>query len=128
MLFVPIICLALGILLGFIVSRPTDITIAPYMAVACLAALDTAFGGFRSALEDKFRQDIFLTGFFANVFLAFFFAWLGERIGVNISLASALIFGSRIFNNLSLIRRYLLTSWHDHKERAQQAVPPNAAR
>jgi len=44
-------------------------------------------------------------------------AWLGDRIGIDLFLAVALVLGARIFTNLSLIRRYLLTKWQDAKER-----------
>ena len=88
-----------------------------YVAIACLAGLDTILGGIRSGLEGKFYNDVFITGFISNIIIAFFLAWLGDRIGVNLFLAAALVLGARIFTNLSLIRRFLLTKFQDARER-----------
>ncbi|MCB8933581.1 MAG: small basic family protein [Fimbriimonadaceae bacterium] len=92
---------------------------AQYIAVACLAGLDTVCGGIRSGLEGKFHNDVFITGFISNVLIAFFISWLGDQIGINLFLAAALVLGSRIYTNLSLIRRYALTKWQDSRERAR---------
>ena len=88
-----------------------------YLAIACLAGLDTILGGIRSGLEGKFYNDVFITGFISNIIIAFFLAWLGDRIGVNLFLAAALVLGARIFTNLSLIRRFALTKLQDARER-----------
>jgi small basic protein len=93
-----------------------------YLAVACLAGFDTICGGVRAGLEDKFRTDVFITGFVSNVLIAFFLAWLGDEIYINLFLVVALVFGTRIFTNLSLIRRYVLTKWQDaHARKRLQA-------
>jgi small basic protein len=88
-----------------------------YLAVASLAGLDTIFGGFRSGLEGKFNSLVFFTGFISNTLIAFFLAWLGDKIYLNLFLAVALVLGARIFTNLSLIRRFALTKWQDGLER-----------
>jgi small basic protein len=59
-------------------------------------------------MEGKFHRDVFLSGFFANTLLAAFLAWLGDGIGVDLYLAAVVVLGSRIFLNLSLIRRFYL--------------------
>jgi small basic protein len=91
-----------------------------YVAVLCLAGADTLLGGIRSGLEGKFRTDVFYTGFFGNIVIAFFFAWLGDKLGINLYLAAALVLGARIFTNLSLIRRWMLTKWQDAQERRKR--------
>ena len=106
-----------AIIAVFVVHPIHNPVLALYLAVGCLAGLDTVLGGVRSGLEGKFHTDVFLTGFVSNVVIAFFLAWLGDRIGVNLSLAVALVLGARIFTNLSLIRRFLLTKWQDARER-----------
>jgi small basic protein len=100
---------------------------AQYLAAACIAGLDTVCGGVRAGLEGKFHTDVFLTGFFFNVLIAFFFAWFGDRIGLDLVLVAAIVLGSRIFNNLSLIRRFLLTKAQDEKERRRQQRQSAAA-
>ena len=112
----------------FVVHPIHNAVVALYLAVGCLAGLDTVLGGVRSGLEGKFHTDVFLTGFVSNIVIAFFLAWLGDKIGVNLSLAVALVLGARIFTNLSLIRRFLLTKWQDAKEKKrlqQELVQPS---
>ena len=46
-------------------------------------------------------------------------AWLGDKIYINLFLAVALVLGARIFTNLSLIRRFLLSKAQDARERKQ---------
>ena len=117
MIFLPLIALALGILAGVLLNVGVDAKLGVYFGIACLAGLDTVCGGVRSGLEGKFRNDVFVTGFVSNVLIAFFLAWLGDRIGINLYVAVAFVLGARLFTNLSLIRRYALTKWQDALER-----------
>jgi small basic protein len=133
-ILIPVIALlvgaALAILLG---ATPLQGKEGLYIAVACLAGFDTVCGGVRSGMEGKFHTDVFITGFISNVVIAFFLAWLGDQIGVDLFLAVALVLGARIFTNLSLIRRFVLTKWQDTRERrrlqqlAQTAVTSDIA-
>ena len=135
MIYVPIVALVIGAVLGFLIRVPVTGIAGVYMGVAVVAGLDSVFGGIRSAIEGKFRNDVFTTGFIANIVIAFFLAWFGDRIGVNVYFAAILVMGTRIFTNLSLIRRQMLTKWHDVQERkkldaeikAQQAEGESAA-
>lgn len=120
MILIPILCLIVGILLGTLITQPLQPELGTYVAVAVLAGIDTICGGIRSSLEQKFHGDIFVSGFLSNIVIAFFLAWLGDRIGINLFFVCALIFGSRIFTNLSLIRRFVLTRWQDARMRKQQ--------
>lgn len=116
-LLLPIAALILGALLGMRLVGPVTGESGQYLAVACLAGLDTICGGIRSGLEGKFHSDVFVTGFISNILIASFLAWLGDILYLNLFLAVALVLGSRIFTNLSLIRRFLLTKWQDARER-----------
>ncbi len=136
MIFLPIIAGVIGAFLALVLKvNPLNGIAGQYLAVACIAGLDTVFGGVRSGLEGKFNAMVFTTGFFSNTLIAFFLAWLGDKIFVNLFLAVTLVLGARIFTNLSLIRRFILTRWQDSVERrrlqslAQAAVTaaePNA--
>jgi small basic protein len=121
-IFIPILCLALGVIVGLLLNAPVEGVAGLYLAVACLASLDTIFGGVRSSLENKFHADVFVTGFVSNVLIAFGLSWLGDRIGVNVFLVCAFIFGTRIFNNLSLIRRFWLTQWSEARAKRKQEL------
>jgi small basic protein len=116
-ILIPILAVAIGIALGFLIKVPLTGIAAVYMGVAVVAGLDSVFGGVRSANEAKFRTDVFVTGFVANILIAFLLAWFGDRIGVNVYFVAILVMGTRIFTNLSLIRRQMLTKWHDVRER-----------
>jgi len=116
--FLPLLGLAVGAMLAALLKvGPQGGLAGQYMAVACLAGLDTICGGIRSGLEGKYTNEVFISGFVSNIFISFFLAFLGDRIGIDLFLAVALVLGARIFTNLSLIRRYLLTKWQDAKER-----------
>ena len=129
----PIASLAAGAALGFEVFSKCNLQIpseyAPFLSVAALAGLDTVFGGVRAGIEGRFQNDIFASGFVLNTLLAAGLAWLGDRIGVNLALVAVLALGSRVFLNLSLIRRYYLNKRALARSRAQdeQDAPQAAA-
>lgn len=131
MIFVPIVALIIGAALALAFKLPAvPGAYGQYLAVACLAGFDTVCGGVRAGLEDKFRSDVFITGFVSNVAIAFFLAWFGDKIYINLFLAVAFVLGARIFTNLSLIRRYGLTKWQDARDRKRlqaQAQPQPVA-
>lgn len=120
MILIPILALVVGLLLGLSISKAgIDPTLAPYLSVAVLAGLDSICGGSRSHMEGKFQTDIFVTGFLFNILIAVFFVWLGLGIGINLMLAAGVVFGMRIFTNLSLIRRLMVTRYTDARKRKQ---------
>jgi len=119
-ILIPLFCLLLGVLVGVLIGKPLTGEIGVYVAVACLAGLDTICGGIRANLEGKFDGPIMVTGFLSNILIASALSWLGTKIGVEVFLVCAFIFGMRIFTNLSVIRRILLTKWTDRKAREAQ--------
>lgn len=104
-----------GLLLGIILGLLTDIRIpseyADYLSIAILAALDTLFGGIRAHLQNVYDEKIFISGFFFNILLAASLAFLGVHLGVDLYLAAVFAFGVRLFQNIAVIRRILLTKW-----------------
>ena len=103
-----LVCLAIGLVIGLqlpIVLPPEAIK---YVSIAILASFDSVFGGIRSHMEESFDLTIFLSGFFANSILAAAFAYLGDRLGLELYLAVAVVFAIRVLQNLAIIRRYLL--------------------
>lgn len=112
--WMPFVGLVVGLLTGYYVFAgihvPEDIAAAyaPYLSLAALAGLDTLLGGIRAGLEGRFQDDIFVSGFLLNTLLAAGLAYLGDRIGVDLFLAAVVALGTRVFLNLSLIRRYYL--------------------
>lgn len=99
--------------------------LAPYLSVAALAGLDTVFGGIRAGIEGRFQNDIFASGLFFNTLLAAALTWLGDHLGINLALVAVLVLGARIFNNLSLMRRFYLNKLALARKRLQEeAVAP----
>ena len=99
------IAIMLGILAGLFLPYNLSNDTLPYVAVALLAALDTIFGGIWSNLEKRFNVGMFMTGLVSNALLAILFTFMGNKLGIDLSLAVVVVFGVRIFNNLSNIRR-----------------------
>ena len=104
----PLAGVALGLLIGLFLPIRIPQEYAKFMSVALLASLDSVFGGLRSALEKKYDNQIFISGFFVNAMLAAGFAYIGERLGIDLYYVALLAFGLRIFQNLAIIRRSLL--------------------
>ncbi|HHU69896.1 MAG TPA: small basic family protein [Thermoanaerobacterales bacterium] len=109
----------IGLLLGFISGMLMPIKIpaayTSYVSIALLAALDSVFGGIRAILEETFDNTIFLTGFLTNTLLAALLAYIGDRLGVPIYLAAVFAFGARLFQNIAIIRRFLISKYFNKK-------------
>ncbi|QHJ70888.1 MULTISPECIES: small basic family protein [Planococcaceae] len=110
----------LGLILGVSLGLLTDIRIPPeyanYLSIAVLAALDTLFGGIRAHLQQVYDDKVFVSGFFFNILLAAGLAFLGVHLGVDLYLAAIFAFGVRLFQNIAVIRRILISKWSDKKE------------
>ncbi len=112
--WIPFLGLVAGIVSGLFIFGSVHISgdlasvYAPYLSLATLAGLDTVLGGIRAGIDGRFQDDVFASGFILNTLLAAFLAYLGDRIGVDLFLAAVVALGSRVFLNLSLIRRHYL--------------------
>ena len=106
------IIMVIGIVLGVVVGilLPTiPYTASKFLAIAIVAALDSVLGGAASRINKKFNAGVFVSGFFINAILAILLTYLGERLNVDIYLATIIVFVGRIFNNLGIIRRHYIT-------------------
>ncbi|RKD34304.1 small basic family protein [Thermohalobacter berrensis] len=102
-----IIGIAIGIVVGLYLPITYSTNYSLYMSVAILACMDSVFGGVRASLENKFNTSIFISGFFGNAILAAFLAYIGDRLGVPLYYAAIFAFGSRLFQNFAIIRRFI---------------------
>lgn len=115
-----LMCL-LGVGLG-IVTPTIPYVYSRYMAVAIMAAFDSVVGAILGMLQEKFNMKIFVTGFFTNAFIAIAFTMFGESLDVDIFLASIVVFVSRIFTNLSQIRRILISNFEMKKSKNKNRI------
>lgn len=100
--FIFVVIIALGFLFGYSLEIPYTFT--EYIAVAILAFLDSIFGGIASNMQNKFDIYVFISGFFLNAIIAMFLVYLGQKLNVDIYLAAVIVFSTRLFTNLSIIR------------------------
>ncbi len=121
MILFPLLALLIGFALFYGLGRgfQADEAFARYTAIAVLAGLDTVLGGLRAhwSNSDDFDDVILLSGF-VNALLAGALVMLGEKLGLEaglgqgqvsaMMLAAAVVFGTRIFNNLAALRRLLI--------------------
>ncbi|WP_456271619.1 small basic family protein [Bacillus sp. AK031] len=114
----------LGLLLGVILGLLTDIRIpdeySNYLSIAVLAALDTLFGGIRAHLQNIYDDKVFVSGFFFNIILAASLAFLGVHLGVDLYLAAVFAFGVRLFQNIAVIRRIIISNWSSNSEKKEK--------
>ena len=120
MFLLPIFALAAGFLLFWMPLKGYSLNeaMAPYTAIALLAGFDTVLGGWRAWLTDQFDDIVFVSGFFVNALLAAGLVLVGERLGLEAGFAdgqisimmigAVVVFSSRIFNNLAMLRRLLI--------------------
>lgn len=99
----------LGLVVGALIAAvlqptiPQDLT--RYAAMAVVAAIDAAFGGMRSHLEQTFSDRVFVLAFVTNAAVAAGLVWVGDQLAVDLTTAVVVVFGVRIFQNLAAIRR-----------------------
>jgi small basic protein len=122
-MWIVILGLGLGLAIGFFTPVSIPVALSKYLAVALLAGLDSSLGGIRAGLERHFRLSIFTSGFTFNILIAAVLVYLGDLLGIDLYLAAIVVFGMRIFNNITAIRRNLIDKyWILPKEAALKAA------
>ncbi|MEC1179442.1 small basic family protein [Metasolibacillus meyeri] len=119
-MWLPLLGLILGVALGLLTDIQIPAVYENYLSIAVLAALDTMFGGIRAKLQEVYDDKVFISGFFFNIALAAGLAFLGVHIGVDLYLAAIFAFGVRLFQNIAVIRRILLTKLDERKAKKQE--------
>ncbi len=109
---------AIVIVFGFIFGSNLEIPYkyTAYIAVAILAFLDSLFGGIVSNMKNEFDMTVFISGFFVNALIAIFLVYLGQKLNVDIYLAAVIVFTTRLFTNLSIIRRLIIENIEENKK------------
>lgn len=120
-MWLPVLGLVIGITLGLLTDMSVPNEYQNYLSIAVLAALDTLIGGIRAQLQNLFNEKIFVSGFFFNIILAASLAFLGVHLGVDLYLAAVFAFGVRLFQNIAVIRRILLTKWDQKRKNEKES-------
>jgi small basic protein len=107
-ILIAVVFALIGLALGLVSPVTIPIGYARYTAVALLAALDSIFGAFKAYIAGTYEPRVFLSGLLTNMALAAGLTYLGDKLGVDLSIAAIVAFGVRIFNNLGSIRRHYL--------------------
>lgn len=118
-MWLPLLALLLGILIGGQLTFTLPPAYAPYLSVAILAAIDSTLGGIKGVVENKYDGAILITGFFINGTLSAFLVFIGVWIGVDLYYVAIFVFGVRIFQNLAIIRRVFINKYltnHQNKK------------
>ncbi|MGP7817597.1 small basic family protein [Niallia sp. 01092] len=119
-MWLPVFGLLVGILLGLLSNLTIPKEYESYLSIAVLAAFDTLFGGIRAHLQNIYDERVFVSGFFFNIILAASLAFLGVHLGVDLYLAAIFAFGVRLFQNIAVIRRIILTKWENKREKVKK--------
>ena len=107
-MLLPVLAIAVGIAVGlwfpgYIASEYTT-----FFAVGIVAAFDSILGGLKAVPKGTFRLRIFISGFLVNIIAAVLLTFMGYLLSLDLYLAVIVIFGARIFKNLTQIRKLLL--------------------
>jgi len=122
------LAIIVGCILGAIFGMNAPMisyTYSTYLAIAVIAALDSVLGGISSVLKKTFDLKIFLSGFFVNSIVSILLTILGLKLNVDIYLATIFVFVSRMFNNLTIIRRYYVEKWSKKIQKFNQIKVEN---
>lgn len=119
------IAILIGCILGALIGMNAPMisyTYSSYLAIAIIAALDSVFGGITSVINKNFDLKIFVTGFFGNAILAILLTILGQKLNVDIYLAAIVVFVGRMFNNLSMTRRYYIEKFMKNRQEKAKKI------
>ena len=110
-MLIVVFCIILGTMFALFVPFNIPVEVTRYAAVAILAGFDSIFGGLVAYFNNNFKLNIFLSGFFGNAILAAIITYIGKLLNADLSIAAIVVFGTRLFTNFSIMRRYYLDYW-----------------
>lgn len=107
----------LGVIAGLLIPYNLSSSNLPYVAVAIIAALDSVFGAWHANLNKKFNLNVFMIGLVSNAVLAVLLTYMGNLLGISLYFAAIIVFGVRMFNNMSSIRRKTFDIYFEKRAR-----------
>ena len=118
---IAVIAVVVGVFLGYYMPYNLTSEASPFMAIAIVAAMDSVFGGVTAHLNHKFDIKIFFVGMVSNAALATFMTFIGRKLGVDLSLAVVVVFGSRMFQNFVAMRYILMQKYENMRQMKKDA-------
>jgi len=109
-MIISLLAFALGAATAFFIPYVIPSAFSKYIAIGILGALDSVFGGVSASLQKNFNLKVFITGFFANALLAVALTYTGEQLGLDLYLVAVIVFGTRLFQNFAVIRRFFIVN------------------
>ena len=104
-----IVGILVGVIIGLLVNYSIPIEYIKYTAVIIVGILDVLSGAIKAEVKkSSYSVLIFLTTLLSNTILAFGITLLGEKLGIDLYLAVAVVFTFRIFENIGTITQVLL--------------------
>lgn len=102
--------LVFGVVVGYYILFIYFMDYFIYMLVVIFVIMDFIFGVIKFNFEDNYDNVIFIIGFIGNVILVILLIYIGEKLGVFFYYVVVLVFGMRLFNNLFIIRWYIISN------------------
>jgi small basic protein len=111
-MWIPIIGLLIGLLIGGLLPGELSFANFPVIppqinVIIVLSSTDALFNGFLAKLEGRFSPLFFSIEFLINSLIAVGMVYFGIIMSIDLFVAVTVIFGVRIFHNLSQINQKL---------------------
>ena len=104
----PLLGVAGGIVLGLYIPLQIPKEYTVMVAIVLLAAFDSILGALKAYVARDFKLSVFMGGLVFNMIVAAFLTYLGNILNLSIYLGVIFVFVTRMFKNLSRLRKMLL--------------------
>ena len=108
-MYLIILSLALGLIIGGSLQFDIPPEYARYTAVAIIGVLDSLFGAVRASVEKRYDTMVFITGLAFNMAVAVLITFFGDKLNLDLYLAISVAFMIRIFANIGQIKTVTIT-------------------
>ena len=103
-MYLIIVSLAFGLLIGGFLNFEIPPEYARYTAVAIVGILDSLFGAIKASVEKRYETIIFLSGLAFNMTIAVLITFFGDKLNLDLYLAILVAFTIRILSNAGSIK------------------------
>lgn len=107
---VVILCVIAGLLggsIGYIVPVVIPTEYNKLFSVAILAGIESVCSVIKLIMRDKFKGNIFIITFFANVIIAVLFVFIGDSLGLDLYYVILLALGFKLLQDLDVVKTYI---------------------